>query len=231
MPVLILKFDDLREPTDSWDAVIGICKKYNIKASMGVIGNYLDGENEELFKWIKSWHNAGIFELWNHGYTHAKYKEGFEFLGRTEEDQYLSLEKTQILAKEKLGITISTFGAPWNKTDGNTIKALNRIPEIKVWLHGDKRCKSKICLRRSRIFCEYRTDKNEIAVDFERFKTKYEEAVTHEKYSVVQFHPRVWDRLSIERFENIAKFLIKEQGVKFMLPKHFFFLKDKMPPP
>ena len=152
-------------------------------------------------------------------------------MGRTEEDQYLSLEKTQILAKEKLDITISTFGAPWNKTDSNTIKALNRLPEIKVWLHGDKRCKSKICLRRSRIFCEYRTDKNQIAVDFERFKTQYQEAVGYEKYSIVQFHPRHWNDQSIKEFENIAKFLVKKSDVKFMLPKHFFFLKDKMPPP
>jgi len=201
--------------------------KNNIKFSIGIIGKYLEKENQKTFDWVKRFHNTGNVEFWNHGYNHEKNNKGLEFFGTSVDEQYSSLEKTQRLGKEKLGITFSTFGAPWNTTDENTILALEKIPDIKVWLHGDERCKSKICLQPSRIACESFKEGNKFFVDFETFKIKYN-TVKSREYLILQFHPATWKKMkAVREFYNIADYLSSNTDIKFMLPSQFAEFKYK----
>ena len=221
MPIIILKLDDFTEPTQPWDDVARYIVNKNIKAGIGIIGKCLNTDNHDMFDWVKSVNETGNFEFWNHGYNHEKNSKGLEFFGTSTEEQYSSLEMTQKLGKEKLGIVFSTFGAPWNTTDHNTILALEKIPDIKIWMHGDSRCNTKICLKPSNISCEFYKDKNKFFVEFERFKEQYDQKESHE-YLILQFHPTNWNKKQILReFFKILNYLIEKPNVKFMTPNEF----------
>lgn len=221
MPVIIFKLDDFTVPTETWESVMEYGIKHNIKFSIGIIGKYLNRGEQNTFDWIKRFNNTGNFEFWNHGYTHEKNINGFEFFGTPLEEQYLSLEKTQRLGKEKLGITFSTFGAPFNKIDENTILALGKIPEIKIWLKGYLKCNNKICLHSSRISCEFFKDNNKFFVEFERFKFKYN-TVKASEYLILEFHPAGWKQTNaIREFFSIVDYLSHEPNVEFMLPSQY----------
>lgn len=223
MPIIILKFDDFTELTEPWEAITNHCIKRKIKCSIGIIGKHLEKENQKTFDWIKSLNETGNFEFWNHGYHHQKNEKGLEFYGQSIDDQYSSLEKTQRLGKEKLGITFSTFGAPWNKTDSNTIQALEKIPEIKIWLHGKEKCKGKLCLKHSGIFCETFNVENRFLLDFDAFKKQYDE-MQNQEYLVLQFHPNTWKKKTYGQFLNFSKildYLKSKPDVSFALPNQF----------
>jgi hypothetical protein len=223
MPIIIFKFDDFTKPTEYWDRVMCYGIKTEVKFSIGIIGNSLEKADKKTLDWVKSFHDTGNFEFWNHGYTHDKNENVMEFYGTSADAQYSSLEKTQRLGKEKLGITFSTFGAPWNKTDSNTIQALEKIPEIKIWLHGKEKCKGKLCLKHSGIFCETSNVENRFLLDFDAFKKQYDE-MQNQEYLVLQFHPNTWKKKTYGQFLNFSKildYLKSKPDVSFALPNQF----------
>ena len=227
MPIIIFKFDDFTKTSESWERVAEYGIKNNVKFSIGIIGKSLEDADQKTFDWIKTFYNTGIFEFWNHGYNHEKNKNGLEFFGTSADEQYSSLEKTQKLGEKKLGITFATFGAPWNKTDQNTIEALEKISEIKIWLHGDPICKSKICLRPSNMSCERLKDRDKFFVDLESFKSQYN-TVKSREYLVLQFHPASWKKMnSVREFLSIVDYLNNDPDVKFMLPSQYATYKYK----
>ena len=139
--VIVLKLDDVvayRSPDGSavspqWQRITDFLKASDIKASYGIIGFSLEEDNDTYFDWIRELHKGGLIEFWNHGYRNRRATDKIgEFEGAFEE-QRAALEKTQRLAKEKLGIELTTFGPHWSGTNEHTARALEGIPEIKMW--------------------------------------------------------------------------------------------------
>ena len=124
-----------------WQRVTDFIQQNKLKASYGIIGWSLEQDNPAYFRWIKDLHNSGDIEFWNHGYRdrRAEDKTG-EFEGPYAE-QKAALEKTQRLAKEKLGIELRAFGPHWSGTNSDTAKALDGIPEIKMCFYDPKGAK------------------------------------------------------------------------------------------
>jgi hypothetical protein len=223
MKIIVLKFDDFRRCTENWQVVTEYIVDKNIKASIGIIGRSLTKENQISFDWVKNLNSTGNFEFWNHGYTHKKEENTFEFYKTSYEIQYKSVETTQRLGKNKLGITFSTFGAPWNRTDDNTRMVLEKFPEIKVWFSGKKDCNSKLNLD---VFCGDVLNKHKnLSVKFEQFIPRYD-LVKDQEYNVLQFHPQNWKTPEdMIEFKKIIDHLILDSDIKFMTPTEFFNYK------
>ncbi|UCF64393.1 MAG: DUF2334 domain-containing protein [bacterium] len=223
--LIFLKADDLINDNSSvvslrWMTFLNYIKTKRIKASLGLIGNSLESGNTLYCAYIKTVINSGYFEIWNHGYNHLLNSidnEGqtvCEFYGTSYEFQKDHIVRTQNLAKEKLGITLHTFGAPGNAYNENTLKALEEVPDIKIWYFGLEDF-SRLALRR--------LGEIEYIVgfpDFDRFMTNYD---PEKLYLVLQIHPNNWDEKMFEEFNKIIEFLI-QNNVTFINPYEYYTL-------
>ncbi len=226
-PQIILKLDDLWNENGlvhpGWVQVVDFLKKENVTGTIGLVCESLEGGSEAYFDWIKARESEG-FEIWHHGYCHCKPKvdgeERREFRGTSAEYQLEHLTMAQSLAKEKLGITMRSFGAPYNSTDEFTAQALAQLPDIKVWMYKETDAPTdKFLLDRiAEVNIEYPVH----VPDFEQFKAGYEK-FKNEKVLVIQGHPRSWVQ-EAERFETFKKIVLflKSEGVSFTTPYAFY---------
>lgn len=222
-PVILLKMDDMcaiRAPkgkavSPSWQKLIDFVEAKKIKANLGVIGFSLESDNQVYFDYLKELYKKGNFELWNHGYKNRNSQEdSAEFEKASVDEQKAVLEKTQKLAKEKLGIVLKGFGPHWSGTDENTEKALEQVPDIKYWLlHSPSMPKNstKFLFERS-----LNLENPTFLPDFDNFKAEYEKYGYQKDYIVLQGHPNNWSgRLTNDEFEKIMNYLM-EKGCVFM---------------
>jgi peptidoglycan/xylan/chitin deacetylase (PgdA/CDA1 family) len=231
-PFVILKLDDLwykdNQVHEGWEQVIAFLNDQNIIGTIGLIGNSLEQDNEAYFDWIKKRQQEG-HEIWNHGFCHCRNrdqeKEIREFRGTDFEAQFASISTTQKLANEKLGITLRTFGAPYNSTDDHTANALAEIPDLKVWLfkETDSSTDKFLLDRIPEVNIEYPVHQP----DFEEFKKGYEQFKS-EPILIIQGHPRSWaaDKNRLENFKKIILYL-KNEGVTFTTPYEYFLTESK----
>ena len=226
---VILKADDLVDDGDNvisprWQTFIDYVEERNIKASIGIIGYSLEGENDEYFSLIRTHYNRGNIEFWNHGYNHlsnAVNEDGeiyHEFWNSPYEYQKEHLLRTQTLFKKKLNITSHTFGAPGNAVDSNTVRAIEEIDDIEVWLFGDT-CSTKFALERPDTDIEYPT----YNPDYQQFLNHYD---SERDYLVLQMHPNSWDNKQFDQFKQVIEFLIQED-VTFITPFEYYQLLNR----
>lgn len=214
--VIVLKLDDIvTDNAPRWQRVTDFLEANDLKASYGIIGYALEDDNPAFFKWIKDLHGSGRIEFWNHGCRKrlASDKAG-EFEGSYEE-QKKSLERTQELAKEKLGIELNAFGPHWSGTNEGTAKALKEIPEITMWFYGSSQNSGKFLFKR------VLTLENPTHVpNLEKFKARYEQVARNETCLALQGHPNSWDD---DRWDNFVKIIeyLKAQGCVFMTPSEY----------
>ncbi len=226
--LIILKADDLSYSANyiiplGFQNFIEYIKINNIKASIGLIGNSLEVNNEQYLQYIKNISLDGSFEIWNHGYNHkltGTNENGetyHEFWNTTFDYQRDHLEKTQELALEKLGITLRAFGAPGNNHDSITLDVINENDEIKLWFYGNPES-DKIVLER-----HYNIEFSSQYPDYEEFVNNYP---ANEEYLALQIHPNAWDNEGFNQFELIVEFLMT-QKVAFITPYEFYRLSER----
>lgn len=228
-PYVILKLDDLWFEQGlvhpGWQQVVAYLNQQKIKGTIGLIADSLEEADSSYIQWMKQREQEG-YEIWNHGYCHCKPmvdgEEQREFRGTDYAYQLESLLKAQRLAQEKLGITMHSFGAPYNSTDDFTAKALAQIPDLKVWIYKESKTPTeKFTLPRiAEVNIEYPVH----IPDFEQFKNGYEQ-FKNEPILVIQGHPRSWveDSSRFEEFKQIVTFL-QSEGVLFTTPYQYYQL-------
>ena len=220
--IIVLKLDDVTAqggrgsvPVSSrWQRVTDFIEKNKLKAAYGIIGWSLEQDNPVYFAWLKDLHNKGIIEFWNHGYRDRKNEDKTgEFEGPFAE-QKTALEKTQRLAKEKLGIELRAFGPHWSGTNRDTAKALEGVPEIKMCFYDPQGA-------RQFVFERVLVLENPTFVpDFEKFRQLYEKNATDKPCLALQGHPNAWDDKRWEGFVKIIEFL-KSRGCVFVTPSEY----------
>jgi peptidoglycan/xylan/chitin deacetylase (PgdA/CDA1 family) len=219
-PIILLKLDDVSYwITPRWTRVADYLKDKKIRASFGIIGQGLEKAKPETIDWIKKLHDDGQIEFWCHGWTlrKAEDKTG-EFEAGTAEQQAALLRKAEDLAKEKLGFTYAAFGPHWTGTTDETDKALESIPEIKIWLYGPVKPKYFTRLSIPRVMA---LENPTFIPDFEKFKATYEKIGNKQKVLVLQGHPDQWaDPKRWDGFTQIIDFL-QAQGCTFMTPSEY----------
>ena len=221
---VIIKADDVRFDKDNvisprWQRFIDYIQNKKIKAGLGIIGDSFEKGNEEYYSLLKDIHKRGYIEFWNHGYDHrSNYTDEnrtstyWEFQNTSYDRQLEHITKTQELAKVKLGITLHTFGAPHNHVDENTLKALEEIDELKVWLYGNPSF-SKLNLGYT------------VRTEFPTHNPHYDKFVENYKSDlrcfVLQVHPNSWGDERFVQFEKIIEFLTGK-GVTFVKPYDYY---------
>ncbi len=230
-PLIVLKLGDLWYERGlvhpGWQQVIEFLNQEKITGTIGLVCDSLEEGDSTYFQWIKNRAAEG-YEIWHHGYCHCKPKvdgiEKREFRGMGYAYQAGNITKAQRLAQEKLGITLRSFGAPYNSTDEFTAQALAQIPDIKVWMYKETEAPTdKFVIKRiPEVNIEYPVH----VPDFEQFKTGYNQ-FRGESILVIQGHPRSWveDPGRFETFKQIVHFL-KSEGVRFTTPYAYYKMQQ-----
>lgn len=215
-PVIILKMDDLGPNVISnFQTFVDCANELDVPFSFGVIGKNFDRVTGlEVFNKIRDWYSQGI-EIWNHGYYHSKE----EYSTNSYEQQLEDFSKTQKIFKDYCGITITTFGSPYNNSGETTQKMLaENFPEIKTVLLA----KDFTNANPNAVYLSSSTtleSKTGVVIDFEGFVDKYE-SNNRGDHLILQGHPAAWSVESYDNFKKIVNYL-KEDGCKFMTPSEF----------
>lgn len=220
-PVIILKLDDITRhgPPETgtvsprWQKCVDFIEREGLKASLGIIGFSLEEDAPAYFQWIRDLNRKGFIEFWNHGYRNRRgAQDSAEFESDSMEEQQAALEKTQRLAREKLGIELKAFGPHWSGTNEATEKALENVPGLAIWFFGPRppRRSTKVILERS-INLEQPTH----VPNFEPLKARFEESGHRKEYLVLQGHPNSWTDERFAEFERVVGYL-KSKGCPFM---------------
>lgn len=214
-----LKFDDMM-PLDELYGVTAIeqqvyelLKKRGIPHAWGVCRLY-QSDNPSFYAWLKARHAEGI-EIWHHGNRHDRVPgESWEFKNRGLDSQLSNLRYTQERILEKTGITLRTFGAPYNQTDADTAKALNRMGAIRTLYFGQGSPGFEGLQLNDRVNLESKTG---VVADLEDFMASYAEKEAAE-IIVLQGHPVYWAaEADLPKLELILDFL-ESQGRVFITP-------------
>lgn len=226
--VVIIKADDLRKPNAKWIRFMQIVKAKSIKASVGIIAHNFPHNESDAVKWVREHQNSGRIEFWNHGWDHKRWKDKSgtnisEFLSSGYKHQKQNLDKSQKKLSAILGRTMSTFGAPFNAMDANTVKALETMPELIAIFHYPKKKPIRSVWPDSKtMLYMHLVGENEGVgkPNFEKFKIKYENQRGNVRFTALQFHPSVFSEEGFQAFESIIDFL-KQDGWTFMLPNEY----------
>jgi peptidoglycan/xylan/chitin deacetylase (PgdA/CDA1 family) len=231
-PLIVLKLDDLWNEHGlvhpGWQQVIDYLNREKVTGTIGLICDSLEEGDSAYVQWIQDRAAEG-YEIWHHGYCHCKPKvdgvEKREFRGTDYAYQADNIAKAQRLAQEKLGITLHSFGAPYNSTDEFTAQALAQIPDIKVWIYKETEAPTdKFVIKRiPEVNIEYPVH----VPDLEQFKAGYNQ-FKEEPILVIQGHPRSWveDSSRFETFKQIVHFL-KSECVRFTTPYAYYQIQQK----
>ncbi|MBI3828417.1 MAG: DUF2334 domain-containing protein [Planctomycetes bacterium] len=238
-PVIILKLDDVNVKTKTaaingaWTRVVDYIEGKKLKASLGIICNSLELDNEGYAKWIKDVQKRGAIEFWFHGYDHAVHtddgKPYNEFNHRSYEEQKDRFVKSQKLAQEKLGFALPGFGPPGGvysaSFDENTVKAMSDVPEMKIWLYPTPldEAGKKLNEQGKVVVLERVWDVNlESKVGMPDLKKLMEGFAKHpgREYFVLQGHAAQWDKDRWEEFTKIVEFL-ESKHCLFMTPSEY----------
>ena len=147
----LIRFDDASEymHKESWDSLLGLCDRYNIKPLIAVIPfnkdpKMVNNKPDTLF-WdkVRLWQTKG-YHLALHGYQHvySSSKSGIiginkrsEFVGLSIEKQIKMLTNASQKFKQE-GIVSKIFIAPAHSFDRNTLKALKLTTDIEYISDG-----------------------------------------------------------------------------------------------
>jgi len=201
---VVLKLDDFGR-TPRWQRVVAYVESHKLKASLGIICKVLEKNDPQLRPWVKQLEASGRFDFWHHGYDHrldiqVGDKKVCEFSGTSYEEQKAHFAKACDLARDKLGLRFTAFGAPGNRTDKTTERMLADFPEIKVLFYGPN-VPGKVTLARWANL-EQPTMKPNSAAFIEKYP-----AVADKPYLCLQGHPNQWDDARFAEFEKIVEFL------------------------
>ena len=230
-PRIIIKLDDLGSKNHTNAApVLDILVQRKIKAALGVIALGLDSTAGKAYgKYLAATDAKGekLFEIWNHGLDHTNNigpDSSYEFKGTSYQFQKEHLDRSQSLVKQLLGVTMHTFGAPFNASDKTTYQVLDEQGEYRVFLFGDVDVPTRNGIKNynNRVEMEITTGQVNYAhfvADYQKYKAKYTGLM------VLQGHPNMWDTTKLAEFNKILDYLIA-QKCEFVLP-YDYYLKGK----
>ena len=232
---IILKLDDLtcggamdgNPVSPRRQRIVDFIQQKGLKASFGIICWSLEEGTPAYFDWIKKWHDSGTIEMWFHGFRNKKDKhEPGEFDFGTAEEQRAIMEKSQRLAREKLGFSLRAFGEHWSGTTEETEKALQATPEIEIWLCGRKNSPhyKKFVIEKIMALEEGRFD-----INAEKVIAAYQALPASVDTVILEGHPNAWVD---ERWENFTKVIafLQAQGCVFITPSAWQERSGRSPP-
>ncbi len=228
--VVILKLDDLtyqkaltasHQAFAGWDEMLAFVDSLGIKVGLGIISQSLDSASADHIQWHKK-NLANGHELWHHGLDHQKVGTTMEFCDHPIAFQKQHLQDGMDIVKKKLGVTMQSFGAPYNCSDSVFTKVFEAQSDLKVFMypHSSPPPKNAFVLKQV-VAMEKATGQP----DWATFDSNYSAHPNEEVYCL-QGHPGGWSKGSVplEQFKKIVLFL-KKEGVTFMTPYGYYTYK------
>ena len=218
---VVLKLDDIGAQKNACKAlpIMEYLVQRNVKASYGVIANRLDETAKPLLAKITNAvdrKGKPMVEIWNHGLDHSRNGDAFEFKNSSFEQQKKHLDSSHFLVKKYLGISMTTFGAPYNATDSTFIRMIAENKKYRTVFFSKVYPTYEAEFKRlnNNVPMEKETGKP----NFDFFMTEYKK---HPEYLssniVLQGHPPYWTDEGFAEFKKILDFLDTKQCV-YVLP-------------
>ena len=218
---VLLKADDYFAWSDTmrenWAYYLDyVVNQKKIKSGVGIIGVCLlnkDG-NEPFIQDTRTLVDRGYLEVFHHGYDHLADTEHdppdwWEFKNTAYEYQKAHFEDAHNLVKEKLGLTMTAFMAPFGCVDATTTQVLDENDDMKVWVWG-RNDSNKLLLTEGGGWIEWPAGSPDYSYFLEAYNPTRE-------YVVVQLHP---DYAAFrERFHEF------EQAVDYLRAQNVTFLR------
>lgn len=229
--LIILKLDNVISKSTgqtvvaNWTRATDFLQGKKIKAALGIIGFSLDDVNPKYFQWIKDRASSGYFEFWNHGFHNRTDSDLIGEFEGTYQQQARALQKTDSLAKVKLGFSLNSWNPHWSATNEFTDSALSQMPNIRLafgYPTGTIKYFKGFVMPRS-MDMEYPT----LVPDFVQFKAAYYSKASQLDYFFLQGHPKSWytdDRWN--NFVQVVEFLLNE-NVRFVVPSEFLSIMEQ----
>jgi peptidoglycan/xylan/chitin deacetylase (PgdA/CDA1 family) len=230
---VVFKLDDVRTNqsgylSERWRRLLPLVRERQIKLSLGVIADSLEGDKPAYFAWLREMHDTGLVEFFFHGYDHAVHavgdKEAAEFTARSYEEQKERFAKSQKLAQARLGFAFQTYGPPGG---GNlpaspadldaTVRVLTEDPTLKVWLYPtpiDTRGQAvgeagKITVL-DRVW-KVNLEQPLFVPSAEKFISGYNQHAARRRYFILQGHPNKWDDARWDEFLKIVDYVTQNK--------------------
>ena len=227
-PVVVLKFDDVvcnnASKLDTFEKVVMLLLEEDVVGSFGVIGGWCQQGTSDSQKatfntfWnnLKKYIRCGM-EIWSHGWNHDSSGEGdheFNHMFTDEQVKERFAKVLKLVEENADGYKITTFGAPYNRTDDNAAITINEnFPQITAVFRSMKDDNTV-----NRTF-------NAVVIGpiygidggFDDFMKNYKPG---NDVVALQGHPT---KMSAETIEDIRKIIsyFKEQGSVFMTPSQY----------
>lgn len=220
-PKIILKLDDLQASKGSCQCspTMDYLVHMQIKAGFGAIANRFDSTAFDILeRYLNATNKKGekLFEIWHHGLDHKRP----EFAGTSYEYQKAHFEEARQLIKKYLGVSMHSFGTPYNASDAVTNQVVAEYPDYKVFMYSSVRPATSdgIFYMDNRINMENGTgnpDFEYFVVNYNKLKNRYPDYIT------LQGHPNQWTPDKLEQFKKIIGLLIAD-GCEFVLPYEYY---------
>ena len=235
--IAIIKADDVRGLNGKWDRFIKVSQERDVVVSLGIITDTLGAKEPKYVEWINTQTASGKVEFWSHGWDHKSWtdasgKKLSEFGGSGFEHQKEHLLKAQAAFQAATGKPCSIFGSPYNAMDGDTARALNEIPELKmIYCYPgsivNAQLKGKHLLPMSLRGEHDGTSKP----NFPKFKEDYQKKdLSKLTFAAIQFHPAGFSEEGFKHYTDILDFL-KAEGWTFVLPSKYAEMTTAAPKP
>jgi len=223
--IIILKLDDMRinakysdlDIYQGWIDVYHYLNEQNIHAGFGIISEHVSRASKENVSFIRQLIESG-HEVWHHGWDHDR--DGFkgEFCGHDYKRQKEHFEKSLDAVAHVYGITMQSFGTPYNCSDATLTQVFEEQSRIKVFMFGDDPLPNNALNLDRWVKMEMSGGQP----NYDYFIEQYN-AEPNKAYYVLQGHPKRWTKGSLElkEFKKIIEFLM-QQGHQFMTPFEYY---------
>lgn len=219
-PVVIIKADDFRGPSQKWTDFLDVSRKAGIKVSIGAIADSIAG-NDEAAKWMKAQETHGDVEFWDHGWDHkALTNKGgtvTEFGGSGVAYQREHFAKAQAALKTAAGCDMTTFGTPYNAFDADTATVINETPAIRVFFTHNVTQAKKLLNPRVTVIDVISESEGTGKPNADKFEAMWADKSASYDVVSLQFHPPYFTDDRLAEYGKIIDFL-KAQGCSIKLP-------------
>jgi hypothetical protein len=222
--IAVIKADDLRACNfNAFIRLIRLLSPRRIPLSIGLICSEIKLLNQHQYSFLSSL-NERFIEIWHHGYDHYR---NINFLNPFQSNIWefcntpFDYQKNHIIsgineAKNILGINLVSFGAPHNKTDINTIRVLQEVPQIEV-IFDKAECSGKTMLP-SFERVEQFTGRVKPA---DIFIKSFNPSLKRSEPVVFLIHPEYWDDYDFTEFKKIIDYFYFQLKYSFITPISF----------
>lgn len=249
---VVFKLDDVRTNdsgylSERWRRLLPLVRERKIKLSLGVIANSLEGDKPAYFEWLGQMQATGLVEFWFHGYDHGVHAAGDsdapEFAARTYEEQKERFEKSQKLAKEKLGFAFRTYGPPGGgklqpsaDDEATTRRVMEEDPDMRVWLYPKPMDEAGRILNGGgkiavldRVWA-VNIEQPLFVPNPEKFIAGYNKYAPVRRYFILQGHANKWDDARWAAFLKIVDYVTENKIPTFTASELAATLQSKRTP-